>query len=325
MMHSFEHADAPDIETGIALLSEPDTEALAGGTDLLGELKRAIRQPGRLVNLKTIPGLGEIRHDNALHLGALVTLSEIERDATVLESFPVLAQAVSLTATPQLRNMGTIGGNLCQHPRCWYFRSPLFPCWLKGGTRCFAVAGENRFHVVLGGERCHAVHASDLAPALVALDASVTIAGPGGTREASIEAFYRKPSPDHRQVTVLEPGELIREIHIPIPLKGARGAYLKVMERRAWSFALVSVAAQMNFDGDVVAEARLVLGGVAPVPWRAKEAEKVLIGQKCSEKVMELAWEAAVAGAKPMRDNQFKLQLLKGLLKALAKKVGGTI
>jgi xanthine dehydrogenase YagS FAD-binding subunit len=321
-MHSFEHVDVSDIETGIGLLCEPETEALAGGTDLLGELKRGIRQPRRLVNLKTIPGLGEIRCDNGLRMGALVTLSEIESHPTIPESFPVLAEAVSLTATPQLRNMGTIGGNLCQHPRCWYFRNPLFHCWLKGGSRCFAAAGENKFHAILGAERCHAVHPSDPAPALVALDASLVIAGPGGNREVSLEAFYRQPRPDQRRMTVLEPGELIREIHIPMPRKGAQGIYLKVMERRAWSFALVSLAAQLSFEAGVVTEARLVLGGVASTPWRAGEAERVLVGRTCSEAAMELAGEAAVAGAKPLRTNQYKVLLLKGLFKNLVEKIG---
>jgi xanthine dehydrogenase YagS FAD-binding subunit len=272
------------------------------------------------VNLKTIPGLSEIRHRGGLRLGALVTLSDIEHHPGVLEKFSFLAQAASLAATRQLRNTGTVAGNLCQHPRCWYYRSPLFHCWLKGGEKCFAFEGENKYHAILGGGPCHAVHPSDLAPALIALNAKVQLTGPARKREMSLEELYAKPKRDHRQMTVLGPGELIREIQIPIPSKKSRGIYLKEMERRAWSFALVSVAAHVTFEGDRMAEVDIVMGGVAPVPWRAKEAEKVLTGEKVSAVVAKAAGEAAVVAAKPLRDNEYKVNLAKELIKkALAE------
>lgn len=314
MMHSFEHINAPNLSTAISLLKKPNTEALAGGTDLLGEMKRGIKEPGRLVNLKTLPGLKRIYFVKDLSIGALVTLAEIEHSGMILKKFPILLQSVQQSATPQLRNMSTLAGNLCQAPRCWYYRSPLFQCWLKGGKKCFAVNGENRYHAILGSDICHAVHASDLAPALMALDAKIKVVGPKGYRQISLGELYTKPTQNHRQLTILRPGELITEAHVPIPSKNSQGIYLKAMERKAWSFALVSVAAQMGFERDHVAEARLVLGGVASFPWRAKKAEEILRRQKLSEEVINTAAEAAVAEARPLRDNQYKVLLVKGLL-----------
>lgn len=316
-MRAFEHVNAPSIKAAVALLREASTEAIAGGTDLLGELKARLRSPQRLVNLKTLSKLREIRYSPkaGLRLGALVTLAEIERHPVIRENFSVLAQAASSAATPQLRNMGTIGGNLCQKPRCWYYRNKLFHCWLKGGEKCFAEDGENKYHAILGADRCHAVHPSDLAPALIALDATVRVVGPDLDGEISLEELYTKPTASHRQMTMLGPGELISEIRVPTPRNSARGIYLKAMERGSWSFALVSVAAQLRFEGERIADARLVLGGVAAIPWRAKDSEKILIGHKFSEELAERAAEAAVAGAQPLQHNAYKVPLAKGLVK----------
>ncbi len=317
-MRSFEHVNAPNIKTAIALLSEPATEAIAGGTDLLGELKARLRSPQRLVDLKTLTKLREIHYSPkaGLRLGALVTLAEIERHPVIRERFSMLAQAAASAATPQLRNMGTIGGNLCQKPRCWYYRNKLFKCWLKGGDRCLAEDGENTYHAILGADRCHAVHPSDLAPALIALGATVRVVGPDLEGEIALEELYTKPTESRRQMTILGPGELIVEIRVPVPKKkNARGVYLKAMERQSWSFALVSVAAQLSFEGERITDARLVLGSVAAIPWRAKDSEKILVGQKFSEELAERAAEAAVAGAQPLRDNAYKVPLARGLVK----------
>ena len=191
---------------------------------------------------------------------------------------------------------------------------PSLSLLAKGGEKCFAFKGENKYHAILGSDICHAVHASDLAPALVALDGKVKVVGLKGRRQISLEGLYTKPTQNHRQMTILRPGELITEVRVPIPLRNSRGVYLKAMDRKAWSFALVSVAAQITFERDHVAEARLVLGGVASFPWRAKKAEKVLRGKMLSEEVIKTAAEAAVAGAQPLRDNAFKVQLTKGLM-----------
>jgi len=313
-MHPFQHINAPNLSTAIKLLGQPETAAIAGGTDLLAELKRRIKKPRCLVNLKLIPGMNRIHLNKNLSIGPLVTLAEIEQHPKILKKYPILHQAVSLAATPQLRNMGTTGGNLCQHPRCWYYRSPLFPCWLKGGKKCFAMNGENKYHAILGGEICNAVHPSDLAPVFMALDASVQVIGPKGRRNISLEDLYRIPNKDRRQMTVLRSDELITEIHVPAPSKKSKGIFLKAMERKTWSFALVSVAAQLSLDGDYISEARLVLGGVAPIPWRAKEAEEMLRGDRISEEVIKSAGIAAVKNVKPLKDNEYKVALTKGLV-----------
>ena len=318
-MHNFRYVVAADLRGAIALLREPQNELLAGGTDLLGEMKRRIRSPQRLVNIKTIDKLGGVNlaktKGKTLRMGALVTISEIENHPVVAKEFPSLQQAASLVGTPQLRNMGTLGGNLCQHPRCWYFRNPRFPCWLKGGAKCFAVAGENKFHRIQGEGVCHSVHPSDLAPVLMALNARVKIAGPKGERQVPLEKLYMLPKEKQRQTTILKRGELITEIQVPLPEEKERGVFLKCMERKAWSFALVSLALRLRLEGDRVAEGRMVLGGVAPIPWRVKEAEEILRGEKLSEDLVKRAGEAAVSGVRPMRDNTYKVQLVQSLVR----------
>ncbi len=316
-MRNFEHVNASDLQTAIALLREPSTEAIAGGTDLLGELKARLRAPKRLINLKSLSDLREIAYSpkTGLRIGALATLAQIEQHPVIRERFSLLAQAASSAATPQLRNMGTVGGNLCQKPRCWYYRNKLFPCWLKGGEKCFAEDGENKYHAILGADRCHAVHPSDLAPALIALDATIRVVGPDLDGEISLAELYTKPTESLRQMTILGPGELITEIRVPALQESTRGVYLKAMERQSWSFALVSVAAHLRREGERIADARIVLGGVAAIPWRAKDSEKLLIGQRFSEELAERAAEAAVAGAQPLRYNAYKVELAKALVK----------
>jgi xanthine dehydrogenase YagS FAD-binding subunit len=318
-MHDFQYVVAADLQTAIGLLRDPRSELLAGGTDLLGEMKRGIRSPQRLVSIKTLDRLGRVTveegREKTLRMGALVRISQLEGHPIVAQEFPSLQQAAALVGTPQLRNMGTLGGNLCLHPRCWYFRNPGFPCWLKGGVKCFAVAGENKLHRILGEGVCHSVHPSDLAPALIVLGARVKVAGPKGERETALEKLYMFPRQNRRQTVTLKQGEMITEIIVPIPGKQSRGIFLKSMERKSWSFALASVGLHLRFDGDRVEEGRMVLGGVAPIPMRAMEAEKVLRGQKLSEDLAQLAAEAAVSGTRPMRDNAYKVQLVQALVK----------
>jgi xanthine dehydrogenase YagS FAD-binding subunit len=315
-MRSFEHVNASDIQTAIALLREPHTEAIAGGTDLLGELKARLRSPKRLVNIKTLSELHEISYSPqaGLRIGALVTLAQIEQHPAIRERFSLLAQAASSAATPQLRNMGTVGGNLCQKPRCWYYRNKLFHCWLKGGEKCFAEDGENKYHAILGADRCHAVHPSDLAPALMALDATIRVVGPDLDGEISLAELYTKPTESHRQMTILGPGELITEIRVPTPKGDSRGVYLKAMERQSWSFALVSVAAQLTSRAS--ASLTRDWSWVEWQPFRGgRKMLKTSCGQKFSEDLAERAAEAAVAGAQPLRDNVYKISLAKSLVK----------
>ena len=314
-MQPFEIIHANSLSMATKLLKDPGIEALAGGTDLLGELKRKIRHPRGLLNLKTISGLDEIYYDQGLHLGSLVTVAELEHHPIILKGYPILSQAASLTATPQLRNMGTLCGNLCQHPRCWYYRNRLFHCWLKGGEKCFAVRGENKYHAILGRWFCQAVHPSDLAPALIALKAVVDIVRPTGKKELPLEELYVKPAKGHRQMTILRPSELIRGIRIPSPSSTSQNFYLKAMDRQAWSFALVSVATHLRFKGRRIAEANVILGGVGPIPWRVKEAEALLNGEPLSEELAVHVGEAALTEAKPLQGNGYKVPLVRALIK----------
>jgi len=317
-MKSFEHVNADTIENAILFLdSDWNTRIIAGGTDLLGEMKREIIAPQRLVNLKTIKGSSYIRYseEEDLKIGALTVLSDIESNQIVLEKFGILRQAINKVGTPQLRNMGTIGGNLCQRPRCWYYRNSHYPCLRKGGERCFAPAGENRYHAILGGGPCFIVHPSDLAPALIALDASLEIANPEGRRVIPIEQFFVGPKIDPYRENILKFNEIVTEIRVPIPKENSRGIYLKAMERKAWDFATVSVACQIVYGDEVVSSARIVLGGVAPIPWRVPDAEAVVQGKAIDEKTAEKTAEVALTNSRPLRDNAYKVELAKALVK----------
>ena len=315
-MQNFEHSRASNLAATLPLLAEPETEGYAGGTDLLGEMKRGIRKIRRLVNLQGLEQLGGISaaEEGGLRIGALCTLEEIDQHPEMGDQYPVLAQAVSSVATPQLRAVGTLGGNLCQHPRCWYFRSRQFPCWLKGGKTCFAANGENPYHAILGRGMCQAVHPSDLAPALISLGARVRIAGISAPREIPLEELYQKPEPLHRRMTVLRPGELLTELYVPRPSHDSRGVYLKAMERKAWAFALASVAVRVNFHNARLEEVRIVLGGVAPIPWRVKNAEGILQGARLTEGIVSRAAKEALSDARPLRDNKYKVLLAKSLI-----------
>jgi xanthine dehydrogenase YagS FAD-binding subunit len=316
-MRNFEHTNPPNIESAIELLSERGSRGIAGGTDLLPEMKSRLRTPRRLVNLKALDNLRYIRHSarKGFQIGALTTLAEIETNQLIQEKIPILAQAANVAASPQLRNMGTIGGNLCQSVRCWYYREPELQCWLKGGELCLAVDGENKFHAILGSNTCHAVHPSDLAPALVALDASVHVVGPDVDGVISLEEFFVRPKASHRQMTVLSTGELVMEVQIPSPAEHSSGIYLKAMDRKVWAFALVSVAAQLAWNKAKVEDARIVLGGVAQTPWRAEGAEAIVRGQAITDQIAEAAADAALANARPLRDNAYKIPLGKALVK----------
>jgi len=348
-MNSFEHVNVDTVMNAISFLdSDWNARIIAGGTDLLGEMKREIIAPQRLVNLKTIKGSSYIRYseEEGLKISALTTLSDIESNEIVRERFSILSQAISKVGTPQLRNMGTIGGNLCQRPRCWYYRNPHYPCLRKGGKRCFAPAGENRYHAILGGGPCFIVHPSDLSPVLIALGASLEIAGTEGRIVIPIEEFFVGPKVDPHRENILKSNEIVTEIRVPNLKEDSRGIYLKAMERKAWDFATVSVAAQITFDDGIVSNARIVLGGVALIPWRVPDAEAVVQGKAIDEKTAfgwesrgfseslggkvgvsegkgdkrkrataEQAAEVALANSRPLRDNVYKVELAKALVK----------
>jgi xanthine dehydrogenase YagS FAD-binding subunit len=245
----------------------------------------------------------------------------LEAHALVRERFTALSEAAGLAATPQLRNMATLGGNLLQRPRCWYYRSPLFRCWLKGGDECQAREGENQQHAIFPGSPCVAVHPSDPAAALLALDARVQIGGRRGERTLALSEFFRLPSDAHRRETVLEDDELLFSIVLPAPPEGMRSTYLKAMNRRVWAFALVGVAAALRVDGGRIVEARLVLGGVAPIPLRFRSAEQILIGSNANEATFDRATGAALADAEPLSKNRYKLALARGKIRQALRKL----
>ena len=290
---------------------------LAGGTDLLTLMKRDIDAPERLVDLKRLPELDDeiVDTGDGVEIGALATLAELERHPLIRASYPALAEAAAIAATPQLRNMATIGGNLLQRPRCWYFRSEEVTCWLRGGDTCYAREGENQHHALFQPSPCVATHPSDPATALLALDAEVTIRGTGGERTLPIGEFFAAPEEDRRRETTLAPGEIVTKIRLPGFAPDERSTYRKAMDRKVWAFALVGVAARVVMDGDRVSRARLVLGGVAPVPWRVEAAEAVLVGSTLDATTIGRAAETALDGAIPLAKNAYKIPLATALVR----------
>jgi xanthine dehydrogenase YagS FAD-binding subunit len=234
---------------------------------------------------------------------------------------PIVGEALRPAATMQLRTMGTAGGNLLQRNRCWYFRDEAYPCWLKGGVRCFAVDGDNRQHAIIGAEECVAVAPSDLAPALIAYDATVSLTGARGSRTMPLSDLYVAPHGRVRREHAITPDELILEVRVPENAIARRGAFEKAMERKTWSFALVSVAVSVKIIGGVARDARIVLGGVAPVPWRARDAEKLLEGRALDDAACEAAADAALEKAEPLKDNGYKVPLARELVRRTLRRL----
>ncbi|MBA2557297.1 MAG: xanthine dehydrogenase family protein subunit M, partial [Chloroflexi bacterium] len=276
-MKPFEYLRPESVNDAIGVLGEGADRArvLAGGTDLLTLMKGGLSSPERLVDIKRLPDLDdaiESHPEGGLRIGALATLARIEDHPLLRDEYRALSQAAGLAATPQLRNMATIGGNLLQRPRCWYFRSSHVDCWLKGGESCPAREGENQFHALFDESPCVAVHPSDPATALLALDAQVAVTGSEGERVVPLDAFFQLPTEDRRIETTLGPGEVVTSVNLP-PASGNRSVYLKAMDRKVWAFALVGIGVRLTVENGLIADARLALGGVAPIPWRAQRAE----------------------------------------------------
>jgi xanthine dehydrogenase YagS FAD-binding subunit len=318
-MRAFEHVAARDAREALAALALEGAGAgraaiLAGGTDLVPLMQDGLVAPERLVSVQSARDLRYLRFeaDGALHIGALTTLADIERNAELSARLPILALAVRDAATPQLRVMATVGGNLMQRNRCWYFRGQHH-CWLKGGDTCFARDGENKYQAIFDQGPCVAVHPSDLAPALVALEATMEIERPGGRRVIPVTELLAPPSAERRIEHRLGAEELIVEVHVPAQPEGAQGVYLKAMDRQAWAFALVSAAAQVTVRDGKVERARMALGGVANVPWRVPEAEALLEGQALTPELAIQAAERLVVGATPLAHNGYKVAMAREL------------
>jgi len=315
MLPRFSYIQAKSLEDAIRLLSEDGARLLAGGTDLLGCLRERIFSAATVVSISRLERLKGITELPAggLRIGALTTVAEIARSPIIQTKYSALSQAAAEVASPQLRNQGTIGGNLCQKPRCWYYRGE-FNCLRKGGDRCYAVEGENQYHCIFGGEGCYIVHPSDIAPALVALDATVQITGPKGKRTAAVENFHMPPSRDVTRETVLEPGEIVTDIILPAPIEGLRSSYRKVRARRSWDFALAGIALAIVFTRNQITDCRIALSGAAPVPWRSKEAEAILKGNRLNQGIAKKAAQAALRAAEPLPQNEYKIPLFSSLI-----------
>ena len=320
-MKSFENIDAKSLKEAVGLLhkfhqQKKAAAVVGGGSEYLQLMKDHVVEPDYLINLKTIPGLDYIKEERGgFRIGALAKLADIEEHAAVREKLLILSDAAGDAASPQIRNAGTIAGNLCQRPFCWYFRSSNFTCLRKGGQLCYTVTGDGRFHAILGAGPSYIVHPSDTAPALVALDAQFRIVGPSGTRTLASSEFFVLPRQNAAQETVLTNDEVLESIEVPAPRPGTRSTYYKVMDRQAWTHAVVSAALVLEMDGQVCRNARVVLGGVAPIPWRLPAVEKMLAGQRITEDLAARAGEAAVEGARPLSKNAYKVPLTKNVVK----------
>lgn len=319
MMPGFELYQPDTLEGAVDLLGRFGDEgwALAGGNDSLDWFKDRVKRPRYVVDLTGIEALRGIREtaDGGVEIGALTTLTQIERSDVIRSRYGVLAMSAARVASPQIRNTGTLGGNLCQDARCWYYRYGV-NCYRAGGNTCYADTpeGQNREHCLWGADRCVAVSPSDTAPAMVVLDARMVIAGPGGEREVPAERFFIGPDVDITRMTVLEPGEVLTAVRLPATYAGARFYFEKVADRNVWDFPLVNIAAALVVNGETIEDARLAAGAVQCVPRRLTVVEEVVRGQPKTEATAQLAGQSAVRGATPLNYNHFKIPLLQNLV-----------
>ncbi len=319
-MKTLANANARDLRQAIALSADARQHGRAvsfagGGSDLLALVKERVVSPDVIVSLKRVPGLDRVVPEgDGFAIGALITLDTLSRDPEVRRQYPVLAEAAESVATPQIRNVGTLAGNLCQRPWCWYYRNG-FPCFKAGGNQCFSVSGENQFHAIFGGGPSYIIHPSDTAPALIALDATFRIAGPSGERTVPAADFFVLPRQNAVAENVLANDEVLTSVEIPAARAGTRSVYAKVLDREAWTHAVISAAIVLQMEGRICRRARVVLGGVAPVPWRLPEVEQMLTGQLIGEETAARAGEIAIAGARPLAKNAYKLPLTKNLVR----------
>jgi len=305
-----------------ALKSDPKSRAIAGGSDLLGWVKDDLYGKGAprweaFVDIRTIKNSDTMSYNKSdgLKLGALVTLASIESSKDIQANYPILAKAAGAAASPNIRAAGTIGGNLNQRPRCWFLRNSEFDCYKKGGDQCFAVTGNNTYHAILGGEKCFIVHPSDTAPALMALNASATITGPDGDKTVSFDKYFIGPREDILRENILQQGDLLTEIHIPAPKPGTGMSFIKAQRRgQTYDFALANCAAVITKKDGKVTDARIVISGVAPTPYRATAAEETIMGKAVDAKLAAEAADKTLAAARPMTYNAYKVTLAKTLV-----------
>lgn len=321
-MKPFNYSRALAADAAISSIGTDRTaKFIGGGTNLLDLIKEGVEQPDKLIDINRLP-LTQITElaNGGVRLGALARNSDTANHPLIRERYPLLSQAILAGASAQLRNMATNGGNLMQRTRCYYFYDTAVPCNKRQpGSGCPAIEGYNRIHAILGAsDQCIATHPSDMCVALVALDAVVRVQGANRERQIPIDEFHRLPGDTPQLDTVLEPGELITAIDLPSPLT-TRSHYLKVRDRASYAFALVSVAAAVDIDGDQISAARVALGGVAHKPWRAVATEQILVGAKATEETFRAAADATVREAKPQKYNRFKVEMVKrAIIRTLA-------
>jgi xanthine dehydrogenase YagS FAD-binding subunit len=313
-MKPFKYAAATSTAGACGMLGE-GALPLAGGTNLLNLLKEYVLEPDVLVDIKAVEGTGAIRKiSSGYEVGATVTLDEILRHEGLRTDYPVLHQALRDAGTPQIRHRATLGGNLCCRPACWYFAQEGYACAKHGAQGCAAKTGDNEFHAIFETDGpCVMVHPSSAAPALLALGAGVRIAGPDGARDTPLAEFFTPPSTDVRRENVLEPNEIVT--HVLLGRASAQSATYEVRQKAASDWPLASASVHLDIQGGVCRHARLYLGFVAPVPWRAEAAEKALAGQRITAEVAEAAAGAAVASAKPLQHNAYKVAAARAAVK----------
>jgi xanthine dehydrogenase YagS FAD-binding subunit len=325
MIPAFELLQPTSIDAALDLLDEHRSEAwvLAGGLDSFDWFKDRIKRPSAVIDLGAIPELTGIRDsEGGLEIGAMTSLTEIVRNERVRSEYSVLADAAEHVATPQIRNQGTVGGNVAQDTRCWYYRSG-WPCYRAGGNTCYASAPQamNREHCILGRSRCVAVNPSDTAPALIAVDAKMIVENASGPTEHDAEDFFIGPSIDITRMTVMKPRDLLTRIHIPETWANAEFYYEKVRDRASWDFQLVSVAAAFRKSGNMIEEARIAVNGVAPYPVRLDAVERLLAGTSGDEATADAAGDLAIDGARALRHNDYKIPMMRNLVRRAVRSV----
>jgi xanthine dehydrogenase YagS FAD-binding subunit len=321
-LKAFAYVNPANERDAVAALSTERGRVLpmAGGMDLLGLMKDYIVSPDRVVTLKNLDAT-IAASDNGLRIGAAVKLVDLAEHAAARRLFPALITAAEEVGTPQIRNMGTVGGNIMQRPRCWYFRNEEFNCLKKGGSRCFAVEGENQHHAIFGDGPCHIVHPSSLAVPVIAYGGRFRVVGPNGARELDAGEFFQLPNVNLYGETVLQPNELLTHVILPAP--GQKSAVYEVRFKQAHDWPLAMAAVNLTMDGSTVRGARIVMGAVAPVPWRVPAAERALVGKTITEASAADAAAIAVAGAKPLSGNAYKIQIAKTAVKRALLKAAG--
>jgi xanthine dehydrogenase YagS FAD-binding subunit len=321
-MKQFDLCEPTSVSEATGLLNQfgPGAKVVAGGSDLLGGIMKdwvvgkGMPYPAQIIDLTTIPELKGIKTGaDGIHIGANTTLSELIEHQDLTTQAPVLGQAAVTIASPLIRNFGTLGGNINQRPRCWFFRGENFNCYKKGGDFCYSVTGDNRYHAIIGGELCYIVHPSDTSTALLALNAQATVVGPGGTRTVKFDDYFHGPREDVLTENVLKANEVMTEVFVPTPAAGSKMAWNKLKDRQVYDFALVSVAAVFTLDGGNWKDGRITLGGVAPIPYRATVVEDALKGKDVKNSVKSAAAQLRTV-ARPMSLNAYKIDLAQGLI-----------